>query len=68
MDKRPVGHSRESETKPTHTQKLINGRGSHRDQGGKEGFFFFAKKKLVQRLIPWKINANLPHNAHPNQF
>ena len=41
-------HSRESETKPTHTQKLINGRGSHRDQGGKGGLFFFSLNNLVQ--------------------
>ena len=47
-DKRPVGHSRESETKPTHTQKLINGRGSNRDQGGKGGLFFFSLNNLVQ--------------------
>ena len=50
-DKRPVGHSRESETKPTHTQKLINGRGSHRDQGGKEGLFFFFNKYIRKKLL-----------------
>ena len=40
IDNRPVGHSRESETKPTHTGKWINGRGSPEDRWGRKGRFF----------------------------